>query len=71
MGDERCANPGYTEDVDVMILEYLIYQTTKSCINDFTTRRVGENSAQPSQGVLTQLHILDGENSHRPGIDRC
>lgn len=73
MGDERCANPEYAEDVDVMILEYLVYQTTKACIDDFTSR-VGENPSEPSQGVLTQLHILDGENSHRLGLtaaDHC
>jgi hypothetical protein len=71
MGDERRANPDYAEDVDVMILENLVHQTTKACIEDFTTKRVGEGSTQPSQGLLTQLHILDGENSHRTGIDRC
>jgi glycerol-3-phosphate dehydrogenase len=63
MGDERRTNVEYAEDVDVMILEYLIYRTTKRCIDDFMTRRVNNAAVQPSQGVLTQLHILDGETN--------
>lgn len=67
MGDERAANPEYAEDVDVMILEYLIYSTMKACVDDFTNRRVGQAKTRPSQSVLTQIHILSGKNQY--GID--
>jgi hypothetical protein len=62
MGDERSANPDYTEDVDIMILEYLIYSATKACVNDFITRDTREAINQPSPGVLSQLHILNGQS---------
>ena len=61
MGDKRCANNTYAEDVDDMILEYLIYSATKACIDDFAVRNVGENTFQASHSVLTQLHILNGK----------
>jgi hypothetical protein len=60
MADERCANPDYADDVDVMILEYLIYSTTRACIDDFRARSGSEAPVQPAQGLLTQLHILNG-----------
>ncbi|ERF71401.1 hypothetical protein EPUS_07429 [Endocarpon pusillum Z07020] len=59
MGDKRCANHEYAEDVDAMILEYLIYNVTKACIDDFAARNVGENALQASPNVLTQLHVLN------------
>lgn len=71
MGDERRTNPDYAEDVDVMILEYLVYHATKACIDDFAARRVGEGTTQPSQSVLTRLHILDGKTSNGLETDRC
>lgn len=61
MGDKRCANDTYAEDVDDMILEYLIYSATKACIDDFSVRNIGENTFQASHSVLTQLHILNGK----------
>ena len=61
MGDERCADHEYAEDVDAMILEYLIYNATKACIDDFSSRNVGENALQASHNVLTQLHVLNGK----------
>lgn len=60
MGDKRCANREYAKDVDVMILEYLIYNATKACIDDFASRNVSENALQASHNVLTQLQILNG-----------
>lgn len=67
MGDERCGKSEYAEDVDVMILEYLIYSTTKVFISDFTTRLDGGDDVtiRPSQSALTQLHILDGKIKFR------
>ncbi len=63
MGDKRCANHEYAEDVDVMILEYLIYNAIKACTDDFAARNVGENTFQASHNVLTQLHILNGKTN--------
>lgn len=64
MGDERCGKSEYAEEVDVMILEYLIHSTTKVFISDFTTR-LDDVTTQPSQSALTQLHILDGKVNFR------
>ena len=61
MGDQRCANPAYAEDVDIMILEYLIHVTTKACIDDFLSKNGKDRVVEPSGSVLTQIHILNGE----------
>ena len=71
MSDDRHAHPDYAKDVDMMILEYLIYSAMKGCIEDFEGRRVDEITIQASESVLTQLHILDGETSHRLANDPC
>ena len=68
MADERRANTEYIEDVDVMILEYLIHNATKACIDDFVAND-SEAARQPSQHVLTKLHILNGETGIMPGRD--
>ena len=67
MADKRRANPEYVEDIDNMILEYLIYSATSGCIHDFMARNDSETTRQPSQHVLTKLHILNGKtDSARP-----
>lgn len=63
MGDNRIANPEYAEDVDVMILEYLIYSATKCCLDDFMRRNESQTTVPPGRSLQTQLHILDGETS--------
>jgi hypothetical protein len=60
MGDERHANPSYAEDADFMILEYLIYDATKACIEEFKSRDSGQGDPQPGHVVPIQLHILNG-----------
>lgn len=61
MGDKRRENPAYAEDVDIMIVEYLIHSTTKACIDDFLSKNGRDPIVQPSQSVLTQIHILNGK----------
>ncbi len=70
MDNERSAHCDYAGDVDAMILEYLIYCATEGCIDDFMTGRVSKMTTKPSQSVLTQLHMLDGETSHSLGNNR-
>jgi hypothetical protein len=62
MGDERRAHADFDEDVDLMILEYLLHQTTKACLKDFRDKQ-GNEGLQPVQTVLTQICILDRESS--------
>jgi hypothetical protein len=62
MADERRANSDLAEDVDIMILEYLIHSTTKGCIDDFVARNSDANR-QPPQHVLSKLHMLNGKIS--------
>ena len=38
MADSRCANPDYALDVDEMMLEYLLYSTTKAHLYNFRSR---------------------------------
>jgi hypothetical protein len=66
MSDTRCANPGYQLDVDEMTLEYLVYDTLKTCIDEwdpeYRERSEDEKtrSLKPSKAP-TLLSILDSE----------
>jgi hypothetical protein len=71
MTNERCANPSYAEDVDDMVLEYLIYSTTKACIGDFTTKSGSNVTIEPAATVLTQLHILNGKSLLQAPKNSC
>lgn len=72
MADERRVHPEYAEDVDVMILEYLIHNSIKACFNDFNARTGTDLTAQPSENMMTQLQILDGElPSSKAGAVPC
>ena len=45
MADPRYSNPAYTLDVDVMILDYLLYNTTKGHLDDFRSDSTSSRSA--------------------------
>ncbi len=45
MVDARCSNPAYALDVDAMILDYLLYNTTKAHLDDFRSGGSSSGSA--------------------------
>ena len=60
MSDERIANPTYSLDVDLMILEYLIHTTIKAQIE--AARHVRSGSDKSEAWVLsatTLIHVFD------------
>lgn len=61
MGDDRVAHPDLAEDVDIMILEHLIYTATKGCIDDFLARKEANQVFSPSHTATIQVHILNGK----------
>ena len=58
MASIQRANPKYAEDVNAMILEYLIYSTIEAVIQDF--RNQGSHSVASEQSGLIKLKILLG-----------
>lgn len=61
MADTRCADPEYAEDIDNMILEYLIYSLTSRCIDEFMARNDKHTIQEPSETVLANIDILNGK----------
>jgi hypothetical protein len=61
MADNRCADPEYSLDVDEMILEYLLYNTTKAHLHDFRSRqRPGSDSrGRSTNSAATLLQVFD------------
>lgn len=61
MVDTRGANPEYALDVDEMILEYLLYNTTKAYLQDCRFRERPEDGSGPSSADTAEmlLNIFD------------
>ena len=60
MTDDRCANPAYQLEVDEMILDYLIYSTTKALISEAKgSRPLQRKEGQDEQNTATVLAIFD------------
>ncbi|KKY21611.1 hypothetical protein UCRPC4_g03562 [Phaeomoniella chlamydospora] len=58
MSDTRQAHPEYAADVDEMILDYLIYQTTSSFLKAFRKKEI-ENDRHHADGYAIHLNLLD------------
>jgi hypothetical protein len=61
MADNRCANPEYSLDVDEMILEYLLHNTTRALLHDFRSRQRPENDNHDhsADSAATLLQVFD------------
>ena len=65
MSDTRQAHPEYAADVDEMILDYLIYQTTSSFLKAFRKKEI-ENDRHHADGYAIHLNLLDCEADSFP-----
>jgi hypothetical protein len=61
MTDNKCANPEYSLEVDEMIMEYLLYNTTKAHLHNFGSRQRPEddNHGLSAESAATLLQVFD------------
>ena len=61
MADSQCANPAYALEVEEMILEYLLYTTTKAHLHDFRSRvrPANEGLGRNADGAATLVRVFD------------
>ena len=55
MTDTRRANPIYGLEVDVMVLEYMLYSTIKAHLDEAKTRGIGESFRPETPQRLLQM----------------
>ncbi|KAL6721100.1 hypothetical protein ACLMJK_000200 [Lecanora helva] len=57
--DEKCVDPSVQVDIDEMILDYLIFNATKSALNDFEDQLIDAEHAHQQRKTNRLSHLVD------------